>query len=123
MSVRQNLLLSAAALLTLGACANLPSAVPDTAFAPGKQAERAISSYYQDHASEEYGSCNRPYFDAITTVDVVEDTADRLVLDVRYRYWDRLRNEEDRDLSVPGLSSSHRVCWGPSSRQFTLEKT
>ncbi|MEZ5936240.1 MAG: hypothetical protein R3F54_30930 [Alphaproteobacteria bacterium] len=117
------ILLGAAALLTLGACAGFASPVPDTTFAQGKRAEAAISSYYEDHASEDYGRCNRPYFDAITKVDVVEDTASRLVLDVRYKYWDRLRDDEDSSVRAPGVDGSRKVCWGFESRQFTLEKT
>ena len=116
-------LLGAASLLALGACAILASPVPDTSFAPGKQAESAISTYYEDHASEDYGRCNRPFFDAITRVGVVEETADHLVLDVRYKYWDRLRDEEDSSVRGPGMESSRKVCWGFESRQFTLEKS
>jgi hypothetical protein len=122
MSVLQNLL-GATALLALGACAGFASPVPDTAYAPRKQAESAISSYYEDHASEDYGRCNRPYFDAITMVDVAEDTADRLVLDSRYQYRDRLRDDEDGSVRVRGMESSRKVCWGYESRQFILEKT
>ncbi|MEZ5935688.1 MAG: hypothetical protein R3F54_28020 [Alphaproteobacteria bacterium] len=121
MSISKHLL-GATALLALGACAGLASPVPDTTFAPGKQAEGAISSYYEDHASEDYGRCNRPYFDAITKVEVVEDTADHLVLDVRYKYWDRLRDDEDSNLDTPGFDTSRKVCWGFESREFTLAK-
>jgi hypothetical protein len=122
MTAQRNLI-GAAMLLALGGCAGFPSPVPDTAFAPGKQAEGVISSYYEDHASEDYGRCNRPYFDAITKVDVVEDAADRLVLDVRYKYWDRLRDDEDSSVRAPGVERSRKVCWGFESRQFTLERT
>lgn len=123
MKARYSLLGASAGFLLLGACAGITSPVPDTAFAPGKTAESVIAAYYEDHASEDYGRCNRPYFDAITKADVVEDTAGRLVLDVRYRYADRLRDDEDSSVRVPGVGSSRKVCWGFESRQFTLEKT
>ena len=95
----------------------------DTTFAPGNVTGAAVSSYYEAHASEDYARCNRPYFDAITRVDVVEDAPDRLVLDIRYKYQDRLCDDEDGDVLLPGdIETSRKVCWGFESRQFTLEK-
>jgi hypothetical protein len=110
-------------LLPLGACVDLVPPVPDSRFGPGNAASAAISSYYEDHASEDYARCNRPYFDAITRVDVIEDTPELLVLDVRYKYQDRLWDDEDSHVRLPGgVAASRKVCRGFESRQFTLEK-
>jgi hypothetical protein len=110
-------------LLPLGACAALASPVPDTAFGSGSATGAAVSSYYEDHASEDYARCNRPYFDAITRIDVLEDTPERLVIDLRYKYQDRLRDDENSHVRRPGdIERSRKVCWGFESRQFTLEK-
>ena len=115
------LLFSAGFMLVLASCAGFSTTeVPDTSFAPGAPVQAAISTYYRDHAAEyDAGPCNRPYFDAITRADVVEEDADHLVLDVRYAFRDRLRDDEDSDRVPP---SSRRVCWGFESRQFTLTK-
>lgn len=114
-------LLGAGSFLLLASCAGLSTtSVPDTNFAPGTPVQSAMSAYYKDHAVEyDVGPCYRPYFDAITKVDVIEDDAEHLVLDVRYAYRDRLRDDEDSNNVPP---SSRRVCWGFESRQFTLAK-
>ncbi len=108
-------------LLFLGSCADLSTtSVPDTGFAPGAPVQAAMAAYYRDHAVEyDVGACNRPYFDAITKVDVIEEDAEHLVLGLRYAFRDRLRDNEDSNNTPP---SSRRVCWGFESRQFTLVK-
>ncbi|MGI9420921.1 MAG: hypothetical protein ACR2RA_24115 [Geminicoccaceae bacterium] len=94
--------------------------MPDTSFAPGAPVQAAISTYYRNHAVEyDAGPCYRPYFDAITKVEIVEEDAEHVVLDVRYAFRDRLRDDEDTNNIPP---SSRRVCWGFESRQFTLTK-
>ncbi len=118
---RTKTLLSAAFMFALASCAGFSTTVvPDTSFAPGAAMQAAISTYYRDHAIEyDTGPCYRPYFDAITKVDIVEEDADHAVLDVRYAFRDRLRDDEDTNNVPP---SSRRVCWGFESRQFTLTK-
>ncbi len=81
-------------------------------FGPSKLLRTKIERYYALHASEERGRCNRPYIDAMTKVDVIEDVPERLVVDVRYRYLDRLRDEDP--------SSDRKVCFGFASRTFTM---
>ena len=117
-----NRLFGAGTLLFLTSCAGLSTtSVPDTAFATGETVQSAIAAYYEDHATEyDVGPCYRPYFDAITKVDVVEQDADHLVVDMRYSYRDRLRDDEDTGSRI--LPNSRRVCWGFESRQFTLAK-
>jgi hypothetical protein len=118
---RSKRFLSAAFLIALASCAGFSTTVvPDTNFAPGASVQAAISTYYRDHAVEyDTGPCYRPYFDAITKVDVIEQDADHLVLELRYSFRDRLRDDEDTNRIPP---SSRRVCWGFESRQFTLSK-
>ena len=58
--------------------------------------------------------------DAITKVEVLEDSAERLVLDIRYAYRDRLRDDENTRSRRP--FSSRKLCRGFESRQFTLAK-
>jgi hypothetical protein len=108
-------------MFALASCAGFSTtAVPDTSFASGAPVQAAISTYYRDHAVEyDTGPCYRPYFDAITKVDVIEQDADHLVLELRYSFRDRLRDDEDSNNIPP---SSRRVCWGFESRQFTLSK-
>jgi hypothetical protein len=71
-----------------------------------------IKRFYARHASEEGGRCNRPYIDAITKVDVLEDTPEQWMAKIRYRYLDRLRDEDP--------DSDRKVCFGFASRIFTL---
>ncbi len=83
-----------------------------THFGPSKLVRKKIERYYAQHASEERGRCTRPYMDAVTRVGVIEDAPERLVVDIRYRYLDRLRDED------PG--SDRKVCFGFASRTFTI---
>jgi hypothetical protein len=71
-----------------------------------------IAQFYTQHAREEGGRCTRPYIDAITKVDVLEDMPERWVAEIRYRYLDRLRDED------PG--SDRKICFGFASRTFIL---
>lgn len=71
-----------------------------------------IKQYYQDHAGERDGLCRRPYMDVITRIDLVEDTATGLVVDLRYSFRDRIRDDDD---------GHGRGCNGFESRRFTLK--
>lgn len=81
-------------------------------FGEKAQLRSKIMAFYARNAREERGRCNRPYIDNTTKVDVLEDTAERWVAEVRYRYLDRIRDEE------PG--SDRKACFGFASRTFTL---
>jgi hypothetical protein len=62
--------------------------------------ETAIKRYYEAHASEKNGRCLAPYVDGFTTVQVVEDTPERMVIDARYLYRDwRKDGSDDRPFS------------------------
>ena len=92
-------------ILLLAGCA---SRVPATGFAEPQAIERLIERYYERNASEE----NRTW---LTDVTVVEEQPDRLVLDVRYFYRDRFKDDRSN-----GVGSE---CTGYAERQFTLAKT
>lgn len=99
-------------LLLLAACA---SRIPATGFAEPQAIERTIERYYERNASEENQTCLTPYMDGLTNVTVVEEQPDRLVLDVRYLYRDRFKDDRSN-----GVGSE---CTGYAERQFTLAKT
>ena len=67
--------------------------------------------HYERHASEQHGRCLNPYMDALTALEVVEDTEARMVVDARYFYRDRFMDGGD------GMGVD---CAGFSERRFTL---
>jgi len=79
---------------------------------PPQLIKGSIEQFYRRHASEDGGRCTRPFIDAITKVDVIEDGPEQWVAEVRYHYRDRLRDED------PG--SDRKTCRGFASRTFTL---
>jgi hypothetical protein len=104
--------LTLSAVLLAGCAA---SRMPATSFADPGELERTVMRYYERHASEENQTCLTPYMDGLTKVDVVEETPQRLVLDVRYFYRDRFKDDT-------GDRGFGRECSGYSSRRFTLGK-
>ncbi|MGI9504139.1 MAG: hypothetical protein ACR2RE_13915, partial [Geminicoccaceae bacterium] len=94
----------------LAGCAT--AALQSSHLGPPERIEHAIKQHYADHAFEQRGRCTRPFIDAITKVDVIEDGGDKWVAEIRYRYRDRLRDED--------TGSSRRICQGFASRTFTL---
>lgn len=102
----------ALALALLAGCAASP--VPATSFAEPNDVQRAVMRYYEDHASEKNDTCLTPYMEGITQVSVVEETPERLVLDVRYLFRDRFKDDRN-----DGFGSE---CLGYRERRFTLGK-
>jgi hypothetical protein len=100
-----------ASVLVAGCAA---SRMPETGFGEPQALERAVMRYYQTHASEENRTCLMPYMEGLTQVDVVEEQPERLVVDVRYLYRDR--HKDDRG---DGLA---RECSDYGERRFTLGK-
>jgi hypothetical protein len=100
-----------AAVVVAGCAA---SRLPETGFGEPQVLERAVMRYYESHATEENRTCLSPYMEGLTQVDVVEEQPERLVVDVRYLYRDR--NKDDRG---DGLA---RECSDYSERRFTLGK-
>jgi hypothetical protein len=95
----------------VAACA---TRLPTTSFAEPAALERAMKRYYEAHASEQYGYCLRPYIDGLTQVSVVDSQPDRLVVDVRYLYRDRLKDDRG--------PNGGRECTGYAGRSFTFGK-
>jgi hypothetical protein len=100
-------------VLLLAGCA--ASRMPATSFAEPLELERSVMRYYERHATEENRTCLSPYIDGVTQVDVVEDTPERVVVDVRYLYRDRSKDDT-------GENGFGRECSGYASRRFTLGK-
>ena len=88
----------------LAGCASGSGLPPDT--------ERAIETYYATHAREERGRCPAPFIEGFTRAEVVEDGPERQVVDVRYLYGDRIKDD-----------SGGGECVGFGGRRFTLAKT
>jgi hypothetical protein len=109
MSKRLMLSLVPVALAGLAAgCAELPWQPPAY--------ETAIKSYYEAHASEKTGRCLAPYIDDFTTVQVVEDTPERMVVDARYLYRDWVKDQSGAD------DRPFSECVGYNQRSFVLDK-
>jgi hypothetical protein len=90
----------------LTSCASGSGLPPDTG--------RAIEAYYRMHASEEGGRCPALFIEGFTRTEVVEDGADRQVVDVRYLYGDRIKDGSEPDGGQ---------CVGYNGRRFTLAKS
>ncbi|HEX2524715.1 MAG TPA: hypothetical protein VHL31_00210 [Geminicoccus sp.] len=91
--------------LSLTACASVQP-VPNH-----PNAIATIERYYRYHAWEEGGRCLVPDM-TVTDTEVVENTPDRLVLNVRY-YWKDRRTDSD---------TFGNTCNGFASRTFTLSQ-
>jgi hypothetical protein len=105
-------LLAAVALgFVLAACAGrLESAY----FGPPGAIERLIMRHYARYASED-GACFYPFIDGFTRLTVLADTPDRLVVEARYLFRDRVHNGGQGD---GGLNA----CTGFGERTFVLER-
>jgi hypothetical protein len=108
-----NRLTALSLVLLLAACA--ASRMPSTSFAEPKELERAVIRYYERHATEENRTCLSPYIDGLTQVEVVDETPERLVVDARYFYRDRFKDD--------GGDGFGRECTGYGERRFTLAKS
>jgi hypothetical protein len=81
------------------------------------QAHGTVERYYEAHASEGGGRCLAPYVAGITNTQVVENAPERLVVDVRYLYHDRIK-DQPRGNPADGLTS----CVGFGERRFVLAR-
>jgi hypothetical protein len=89
---------------------------PSLAGHPGLQWE--VISFYGGRAMEENAVCPQPRITAVTRARVVEETPERVVMDVRYRYQD------DGMTSDSGGSggSTKLGCAGFGGRRFTFAR-
>jgi hypothetical protein len=99
--------LAFATVLVAGCAA---SQVPQTGFGEPQALEHAVMGYYETQNR----TCLSPYMYGLTQVAAVEQQPERLVVDVRYLYRDR--NKDDRG---DGLG---RECSDYGKRRFTLRK-
>lgn len=105
--MRKLLRCSVSALLLAG-CTSVAAEPPET--------HTAIKRYYEAHASENTGQCLAPYIDGFTTVRAVDSDPERMVLEVRYMYRDRIKDEQaDQGMRNP--------CVGYGERRFVLAKS
>lgn len=80
-----------------------------------------IRFYYADNALEENGMCRRPELQAITRTDVIEDTSEKLVLQIRYHYQDNAFAQDFGDGENGALILFS--CRGFENRTFVVDKT
>lgn len=76
--------------------------------------QTAMKRYYQAHATEKNGRCRAPYIDGFTRVEVVEDTPERTLVDVRYLYRDGVKD---------GGEQPFTECIGYGQRSFVLAQS
>ena len=96
--------------LVAGCATRLPSA----SFAEPAALEQAMNDYYDSHAMEQWGYCMTPYIEGLTQVAVVETQLDKLVVDVRYLYRDRQKDNNQNSFT--------QDCVSYAGRQFTFGK-
>ena len=106
--------LALAALATvLAACAFRP-----TPLAGYEGLAFAMEGFYADHAVEENGTCRSPEMRAITDVEILEETEDRLVLRLRYYFQDDAYGVYDD----PEIPIQRLRCRGFRTRDFVVDK-
>ena len=99
---------------TLAAC----TPAIDTSYDEPGLSAAITRAYVENEVEEPYTVCTWPRIRAITKSDLVEEDAKRLVLDVRYNYWDPGGNTTS---GFP-FSFGGRDCEGFATRRFTLER-
>ena len=100
----------ALAMLALAGCASLSE--PD-------ELQQKLQSYYAGHASEQEGACPSPEIASVTHRKVLQSSAERTLLRVRYSYFDPSRAG---DASWQQVLLAERPCTGFAERDFTLER-
>jgi hypothetical protein len=86
-----------------------------SAAAEPPEARTAIKRYYEAYASENIGQCLAPYIDGFTGIQVIESGPERMVLEVRYMYRDRVKDQQSS-----GDQAMRNVCVGFGERRFVL---
>jgi signal transduction histidine kinase len=108
-------LLPLACLLPLAACGVKG---PGVAGYPGLQFP--VQSFYDARATEQNWTCNQPRLQAITDAQVVDETPERVVMNIRY-YWYDEQNTITED-NVPFAMPALQRCNGWAERTFTFTK-
>jgi hypothetical protein len=109
------------ACLSLAGCAQLAQG-PSLAGYPGLQWQ--VESFYGARALEENAMCTQPRMTAIVGHEIVEDTPERMVMNVRYHYVDEgMRNFDDEDgLGFPRFRFGTGSCDDFATRTFIIAK-
>jgi hypothetical protein len=100
----------------LAACANQGPGSPGDTF----ELRRGIAWYYESKGWERNATCLQPRM-SITDLQVVEETAEQLVLNVRYFYDDRSYGRQGWRGGV-GMGFPRYDCSGSSERTFVVAK-
>ena len=87
---------------------------PALAGYPGLQYQ--VVSFYDDRAMERSASCPNPHMQSVTRYRIVEDTPDKVVMDINY-YW----VDQSQAVDVQGGSLTTCRDWG--ERTFTFART
>jgi hypothetical protein len=103
-----------AMLLTAAALASCSGQGSSLAGYPGLQQQ--VISYYNGRAMERSASCPTPEMRAVTSARVVEDTPQRVVMDIRYSWVDW-----NQAADVGGANVTTCNDWG--ERTFTFART
>ena len=108
MRQRIKILSGVGAMLILPSCASFTTiVVPDTSFGSGGAVQAAISTYYRNHAVEY--DVPAPAIVPISTPSpkstLLKRMPNYLVINVRYAFRDRLRDDEDYQSHSPVLAS------------------
>jgi hypothetical protein len=108
------------ACLSLGACAEVMQG-PSVAGYPGLQWQ--LQSFYGARALEENAMCTRPQMTAVTGYQIVEDTPERVVMNVRYHYRDEgAADFDDDEFGFPRFRFGTGSCDSFASRTFVIAK-
>lgn len=115
-SKRVALVLLAAAL---GACSWRG---PSLAGYDGLQFE--VISFYDANAMEKNATCPQPRMQAVTRTQVVEETPQRVVMNIRYHFRDEGQADRDSDDGFPTFGGGGVLnrCDGFAERTFTFAK-
>ena len=104
-------------LLALGACSMQG---PPLAGYEGLQYK--VVSYYEANALEKNAACPRPRMTPVRAT-VVEETPERVVMNVRYRWWDEGQNDNHGNFPFGGTGTgTGGYCNDWNERTFTLAK-
>lgn len=101
-----------AALGALGACSRQGPGV--AGYDGGLQSR--VQSFYAKRATERSAACPSPRMTTITRAATVEETPERVVMDLRYRWMD------DSQSSDGGGGTFRGICQGFNERRFTFAR-
>ena len=102
------------ALVGLAALSACTYPGPELAGQPGLQWQ--VMSFYSARATERSFTCNTPQMRTITAARVIDDTPDRLVMDLRYTWVD-----DNSAIDMPHGGSILCQDWG--ERTFTFSRS